>query len=250
MKKRRTLSAAVPLAAGAGLLLALAAPLAASAHVTVSPNTASAGSYALVTLKVPNESATAVTDRLELELPTDTPFSSVSYVPVSGWDAELVRETLPEPVTVGGNEVTEAVTSIVWTAQPGFEVASGQLQLFPVSLGPVPEVDKIVFVAHQGYSDGTVVSWSDTEEGAEHPAPTLYVNAAPASDHHGAGDAGGHEGDDPTAGDGEQSDTADDAAGASASTDAVARGIGIGGLVVGAVGIAIAAVALRRKSVR
>lgn len=246
MKNRTTLSAAT-VAAGAGLLLALAAPLAASAHVTVSPNTASAGSYALVTVKVPNESATAVTDRLEIELPADAPFSSVSYVPVAGWDAELVRETLPEPVTVGGNEITEAVTSIVWTARPGSEIASGQLQLFPVSLGPVPDVDKIVFAAHQGYSDGTVVSWTETTDGAEHPAPILYVNEAPASGHHGPADEHAQEGgDDPAPG---ASDDSPDGAADTVATDAVARGLGIGGLVIGAVGVAVAVVALRRKAV-
>ncbi len=48
---RRTL---VGLAAGAAL--AIAVPLAASAHVTVNPNTATAGSYATVNFRVPTES--------------------------------------------------------------------------------------------------------------------------------------------------------------------------------------------------
>jgi uncharacterized protein YcnI len=226
------------LAAGAGLLLAIAVPLAASAHVTVAPNAAPAGSYALVTVKVPNESATAVTNRVELDLPADTPFSSVSYVPVAGWTAELVKETLPSPVKVGDNEITEAVTKIVWTADPGSEISAGQLQLFPVSLGPVPDVDKLVLAAQQSYSDGTVVSWSETGTSAEHPAPILYVNEAPASDHHAAG------GDDHSS-----SDSAGDAPGAgAAASDAVARGLGIGGLVLGAVGTVFAVTALRRRS--
>jgi Uncharacterized protein conserved in bacteria len=227
------------LAAGAGLLLAIAVPLSASAHVTVAPNAAAAGSYALVTVKVPNESATAVTNKVELDLPADTPFSSVSYVPVAGWTAELVKETLPSPVKVGDNEITEAVTKIVWTADPGSEISAGQLQLFPVSLGPVPDVDRLVLAAQQSYSDGTVVSWSETGTSAEHPAPILYVNETPAADHH----AGG--GDDDHAG----SDSAGDATGATAAaSDAVARGLGIGGLVLGTVGTVFAVIALRRRS--
>ncbi|HEU4850361.1 MAG TPA: YcnI family protein [Terrimesophilobacter sp.] len=216
-------------AAGAAVALALAAPAAASAHVSVSPDTASPGSYTLVDFTVPNESATAVTTKLEVTLPEDTPFTSVSYVPVAGWTAELIRETLPTPVTVGENTITEAVTSIVWTADPGHEIAAGQLQVFPVSLGPVPDVGSVTFAALQTYSDGTVVSWADTGEDAEHPAPVLYVGDAPAGDHH--GDQAG------SANDGES------------SADAVARGLGIGGLVLGAIGVVVAIAGLRRKAV-
>lgn len=231
--------ATLSFAAGAGLLLAIAIPLSASAHVTVAPNAAAAGSYALVTVKVPNESATAVTNKVELDLPTDTPFSSVSYVPVAGWSTELVKETLPSPVKVGDNEITEAVTKIVWTASAGSEISAGQLQLFPVSVGPVPDVDKLVLVAQQTYSDGTVVSWSETGEGAEHPAPILYVNEAPASDHHAAGGDDDH---------GDSGSTEETNPATVSASDTVARGLGIGGLVLGAVGVVIAVTVLRRRS--
>lgn len=228
---KRTTS--VVAAAGAAVLLALAAPAAASAHVTVSPNTASAGSYALVNIKVPNESATAVTNKIEVSLPTDTPFTSVSYVPVAGWTTQLVRETLPAPVKIGDNTITEAVTKVVWTATPGHEISAGQLQVFPLSLGPVPDTGRIVMPAEQSYSDGTVVSWTDTTDGAEHPAPVLYVNDAPPS--------GGHGGT-PAATD-DHTGTND-----SAAADTLARSLGIGGLVVGAIGIVVAIAALRRKA--
>ena len=139
----------VPAAIGAGLLLALAAPLSASAHVTIDPGQAEAGSYTVVTVKVPNESETATTNRVELSLPTDTPFTSVRYVPVPGWTAELVKTTLPEPVTMGESTVTEAVTSVVWTADAGSEIGSGQLQLFPLSVGPVPDTGSVTLPADQ-----------------------------------------------------------------------------------------------------
>src|SRR5690606_8549400 len=119
------------------------------------------------------ESATAVTTKVEVSLPVDTPFSSVSYVPVPGWTTKLIRETLPSPVTVGNNTITEAVTTVTWSADPGYEIADGRLQVFPLSLGPVPDVGSVVFAADQTYSDGTVVSWADTASDAEHPAPVL-----------------------------------------------------------------------------
>jgi len=235
---RRGPAALIALAGAAAL--ALAAPLAASAHVSLDENTAEAGSYALLTLKVPNESDTASTTSVTLTLPADTPFTSVRTVPVAGWSAELVRTTLPEPVTVGDGEITEAVTSIVWTAVDGAGIADGQLGLFPVSLGPVPDVGSVVLPVDQGYSDGTVVSWSDTAEGAEHPAPVLYVNDAPASDHHGGTDdhATPEATVAPDAGHGD--------ADAAADVDVLARVLGVAGLAVGAVALVLAIVWRRR----
>ena len=170
-------------AIGAGALLALAAPLAASAHVTVTPGEAEPGSFSLITVKVPNESATESTTRVELTIPEATPFAFLSYVPVPGWTTELVKTTLPEPVETEYGEITEAVTTIIWTAQPGSEITDGQIQLFPLSVGPVPDTGSIVLKADQTYSDGTVVSWSEEGEDAEHPAPVLYVNDAPVGHH-------------------------------------------------------------------
>jgi uncharacterized protein YcnI len=229
---------AVPAAIGAGVLLALAAPLSASAHVTVDPGQAAAGSYTVITVKVPNESATAATNRVELTLPTDTPFTSVRYVPVAGWTAELVRTTLPEPMEVGEATVTEAVTSVVWTADAGSELVDGELQLFPISVGPVPDTGSITLPADQGYTDGSVVSWSEEGEDAEHPAPVLYVNDTPAEDHHGG-----------TAHSDDAAVTAAPAEAAS-SDDVLARVLGIGGLVVGAVGIVLAVAARRQTADR
>lgn len=240
MKSNTKTKASIAIVAGA--LLAVAAPLAASAHVTVAPNTAAAGSYALVTFKVPNESATAVTDRLEVDIPTDTPFSSVSYVPVAGWTVDLVTETLPKPVKLGGNELKQAVTKVIWTAQPGSEIKAGQLQLFPLSVGSVPDTGKIVFTALQGYSDGTVVSWSETSDGAQHPAPVLYVNDAPAGAHGSTGAAVSNQ---PSV---SASETPAPANASASSTDVVARGLGIGGLVLGAIGAVLGVVAFRRKA--
>lgn len=234
MKKKFTTTMAI----AAGALLALAAPLSASAHVTVTPNTTSAGSYALVTFKVPNESATATTTRLEVDIPTDAPFSSVSYVPVAGWSVELVTETLPKPVKVGDNELKQAVTKVIWTAEPGSEIKAGQLQLFPLSVGAVPDTGSIAFQALQGYSDGTTVKWVETGDDAEHPAPVLFVNDAPPAAHGSSTEpsVSATEVPAPTT--------------RASSSDTVARGLGIGGLVLGAVGVVLGVVGLRRGATR
>ncbi|MBH0009055.1 DUF1775 domain-containing protein [Salinibacterium sp. UTAS2018] len=231
------------LALSAGAALAVAAPLAAMAHVTIDPGQSDAGSYALITVKVPNESDTEKTNKVQLNLPTDTPFASVRFVPVPGWDAELVRSELPEPVMVGESEITEAVTSIVWTAQAGSELGDGALLLLPISLGPVPDVGSVVLTADQTYTDGSVVSWSGTEEGAEKPAPILYVNDAPVDDHGHAETEEDAHGDDHASED-EHTDAA-----AASSGDPVARGLGIAGLVAG-LGALVAAFAFRRPATK
>lgn len=231
---------ALALAGGAGLMLALAAPLSASAHVTVTPNGAEPGSYALVTFKVPNESATATTNRIQIDLPTATPFTSVSYVPVAGWDAQLITTSLPKPVKMEGNTLTQAVTRVTWVAQPGHEIAAGQLQLFALSLGAVPDTGKIMLPTTQFYSDSTVVKWNEAGADADHPGPTLYINDEPQSGHH----SGSHA---------IATTTADSNADANANTtmdhiDVLARIIGFAGLAAGAVGITLAVLATRRNN--
>jgi uncharacterized protein YcnI len=234
MNKATTIKASIALSAGA--LLALAVPLAASAHVTITPYSAEPGSYSLITLKVPNESGTASTVKVELDLPKDTPFTSVSYVPVAGWTAELVTETLPKPVKIDNNTLTEAVTKIIWTADAGSGIQDGQLQLFPISVGAVPDTGKIVLTAIQTYSDGTIANWNETGADAEDPAPVLYVNDAPVASHDADAEV--------TTQTIEESDHASSAS----SSDTVARVLGIGGLVVGAIGVVLAIVTMRRRA--
>ena len=235
MKLKNSLKLSIAITAGA--IIAVAVPLSASAHVTITPNTAVAGSFVLLTFKVPNESATAVTNTFEVDLPTGTPFTSVSYVPVAGWTTDVITSPLPKPVTVGENQIKEAVTKVIWTAQPGAEIKAGQLQLFPLSVGAVPDTGKVPLKASQTYSDGTIAKWTDMSANAQEPAPILYINdTPPAAEAPGAG---------------QLTVTSQPATNPGATTasadDVLARGLGVGGLVLGAIGIVLAVAALRRR---
>jgi uncharacterized protein YcnI len=221
------------IAIGAGVFLALAMPLAASAHVTVSPYAAKPGSYTMITFKVPNESATATTDSVEIDIPAATPFASISYVPVAGWDVSLVTETLPAPVKLDGGELKRAVTKVIWTAQPGRGLTNGQLQLLSLEVGPVPDTGKIVMPVIQTYSDGTISRWDKPDPNSEEPAPVLYVTETPVAS--------------PDA-DAEVTAQSLAESAPAASSDTVARALGIGGLVFGTVGIVLAVVILRRTN--
>jgi len=226
-------------ALGAGLALALAAPTAASAHVSITPNSADPGASENFTFKAVNESETAVTTEVTVSLPTDTPIVSVRYLPTPGWSTSVVETQLPEPVTVGGNEITEAPTSIVFTADAGNEIQPGQFMQWTVSLGPIPETGSLLLPAVQSYSDGTRVDWVSTAEEVEadaslKSAPVLYVQDEPAEDHH-AGSASA-----------DAADT-DEAAVASAPSGAgsgLALGLSIAALLLGAVGATFGAIAL------
>ncbi|MET0493543.1 MAG: YcnI family protein [Actinoplanes sp.] len=168
----------------AAFTLALAVP--ASAHVTVNPNTAVQGGYAKVTFRVPTESDAASTTKVEVNLPAETPFASVSLKPVAGWTMVATKAKLATPIEAHGSPITEAVNKITWTAVGDAAIKPGQFQEFDLSLGPLPEVPQVVFKALQTYSDGTIVRWIDepAADGSEveKPAPVLKLTPAGATD--------------------------------------------------------------------
>lgn len=230
----------------AGAALAIGVPLAASAHVTVNPNTATPGSYATVTFRVPTESETASTVKVEVTLPTDTPLSAVLVQPVPGWTATVEKGALPAPVEVEGNTLTDAPLKIVWQADPGVGIGQDQFQMFSAVLGPVPDTGHLVLPAEQTYSDGEVVDWAATpdEVAADdtlEPAPVLYINDTPPTGEH-----AGHS----TAA--SAAPAMDDAATASSSSDSsgVALGLSIAALVVAAAGAVLGALAFARRPKR
>ncbi len=230
--RRFALRAGAVLAVATAAVLATAAP--AFAHVTAQPGTAQQGGYAVVTMRVPNESDTAGTVKLEVTLPSDTPFSSVRTTPMPGWTATLTKSPLNPPAQLNGRTVTEAVTLVTFTAASGTRIGQGQFVDFPISLGPMPkDRDSVSFPARQTYDNGEVVAWdqptpADGSE-PEHPSPT--VKLLPASDD----GHGGHGGGDTAA-----------APAAADSSDTAARWLGGAGLVVGALGLGVGGGALLR----
>jgi uncharacterized protein YcnI len=173
----KTLTAAT---AAAGII-ALGAT-AASAHVTVNPDDTGANGYSHLTFNVPNESPTAKTSKLEVKLPTDTPFTSVSVKPVEGWSAQVITSDLPAPISVAGATVTKAPSSVVWTADPAHQLGQNEYQAFSLSVGRLPAAGTAVTLpAAQTYTDGTVVNWDEKAvEGQpepKHPAPSFTTTA-------------------------------------------------------------------------
>jgi uncharacterized protein YcnI len=218
---------------GAAAAITLLTAGAASAHVTVNPKSVSGGSYTQLTFRAPNETAKANFTKLTVHLPAAEPLGSVSTRPIPGWTATTTTAKLAKPITTDDGTTTEYTNAVTWTATGG-GIAPDQYQNFDVSVGPLPNSGTMTFAADQSYSDGSVVHWDQvTKAGAaepEHPAPVLTLTAV-ATDAASTGSA-------PVAAVSTKSST----------SDGVARGLGIAGIVVGALGLGAAGFAFRRRS--
>lgn len=155
----------------------LAIPATASAHVTVQPNTAGAGAYTVESVRVPNETDNAVTNKIVVQFPAG--FAEVSYQSIPGWTVKVTKEKLATPVKTDDGEVTEGVKTITWTsAGKTSGIKPGQFQDFPLSVQiPGKAGDTLTFKALQYYSDGSVARWIGAPD-ADKPAPQVKVTAA------------------------------------------------------------------------
>jgi len=181
-RPRRLLGrAAVVLAALVGLVLAGAGI--ASAHVTVRSPDASQGGFGTVVFTVPNESDTASTTRVRIQIPDGTPLASVSAEAVPGWSVTTTDTKLAKPLkTDDGDTVTSATSIVDFEAGKGGGIPPGQFQEFRLSGGPFPDSGKMTFNVVQTYSDGAEAAWIEpTVEGQpepDHPAPVLTLTSS------------------------------------------------------------------------
>ena len=165
----------------------LAAPAAAQAHVTIQPDTAPAGGFTRLDVRVPNERDDAGTTKVDVQLPPG--FIAASYEPVPGWKVKVTRSKAEKPIDTGeGLQSDTQVSRIKWTGdgKQGI-VRPGEFQDFGLSL-KMPEGeagDKLTFKALQTYDDGQVVRWIGPED-ADEPAPTVTLEAGSAGGGHGA----------------------------------------------------------------
>ena len=215
------------------VVAALVLAPAAAAHVTLQPPEAPAGGFTRLDVRVPNERDNASTTKVVVQMPPG--FLSVSTEPVPGWDAEVTMRQLDEPVEEFGEEVTEEVDRITFTAQgEANAIQPGQFRDFGLSLR-VPEGrpgSMLTFKSLQTYSNGEVVRWIGPPD-SEEPAP--QVELTPAEEEEAAAPAA------------EQP-----AAPAATEEDDDGNGLAIAALIVGAAGLAtgLAALFLSRRRTR
>jgi uncharacterized protein YcnI len=179
--RARTLRRAVVVTGGAAAaVLLLAVP--ALAHITITPDSAPAGSAAVLTFHIPNEEAHADTTTVDMQIPTDHPIAQLLVKPVPGWKISVRAITLRKPIVTDDGEFTQAVSEVIWS---GGRILPGQFQDFTVSADPLPAgVSQVAFKAIQTYSNGDVVRWIDLSQpgqpSPDHPAPVLALTTATA----------------------------------------------------------------------
>ena len=217
----------------AGGLLAL--PGATSAHVTLQPDSAPAGGFTRLDVRVPNERDDKGTVKVDVQFPPG--FVFVSYEPVPGWTVKVTKRKLAEPITEHGEEITEEVGRVTWTGdgQTGI-IGPGQFKDFGLSVGIPDEPDStLTFKALQTYEGGEVVRWVGAPD-ADEPAPQVSVTAA--EEEHGAG----AEEEEP-----EEAAPASAEAGEDEDEDEDSNGLAIAALIVGGLGLVAGTAGLLRS---
>jgi uncharacterized protein YcnI len=155
---------------------------AASAHVSVSSQDAAPGGFGKLTFRVPNESDTARTVGLRIQIPQESALASLRAQPVPGWTVTLTTADLEEPLESHGREISSYVSVVEFRAVDGSGVGPGEFQEFALSGGPFPDAETVAFPTVQLYSDGSESAWIEpTVEGQdepERPAPVLELTSA------------------------------------------------------------------------
>lgn len=225
--RRRRIVAVTALAA-TGLLLWPATAYA--ADVTTTPTEARQGDAVRLEFSVPEERAGTTTTQIEVRLPADAPVAEVYPMSVDGWAPRISSRTLDTPVTgIHSSGVSTVTTAVTWVRVGKARPGPAQLAL---SMGPLPQAEKLTFEVVQTYADGTVVRWADAAGPHRAPVLALLPAAGPAGPAHG-GHGGPAAGAAPEAGvDAARADDAGDTDGESGSADAMlAAGLlaGLGG---------------------
>jgi periplasmic copper chaperone A len=97
-------------------LSALALPAAAYAHVTANPSEATAGSFAMITFRVPHGCEDSPTTGITVKIPDGVVFVTPEAVP--GWTVSTKEGKLAQPVEAEGETITEGATEVSWSGGP------------------------------------------------------------------------------------------------------------------------------------
>jgi uncharacterized protein YcnI len=220
--------------AGGALLVLAAAPLAASAHVSVTPSSTAAGSSSVLIFAFGHGCDGSPTTALTFDIPESIMAVAPTLHP--NWTIEKVTE---------GDRISQIVYTAITPVEEGYRDAIELSVQLPLDAAG----ETLAFPVLQSCAEGET-NWNElAEEGAaepESPAPTIVVTEA-TGDEHGNGAASDDPADEHPDHDDATATGTDDAA-STDSDDVIARVLGIGGLVVGVVAIVLALAARRPRS--
>ena len=223
-------------------IAALACATSALAHISIHPNTAPAGAFATLDVRVPGEQQGAHVTKVDVLFPAG--FTDVDYEAVPGWSVKVIERKLATPVHSDGETIETEIAQLVWTwTGPLGEVGDGQFIQFPLSVA-IPEDASgktLEFRTVQRYSDGQTVHWIDPSLDAEHPSPRINVTAKGGAIEDVAGEEAG-----PTAGQSGPSASASEAATNASTSSGASKGLALAALIVGALALLAALCTLVR----
>ena len=129
----------------------VAVPDIASAHVVVTPDTATVAEELVFTVSVPNEKQVPVTN-IKLLIPAGV--TDVTPTAKDGWTVTT---------TTNGDDSDPAIAAIAWAGA----IPVGQRQDFSFSAQVPGKATALDWKAYQTYADGTVVHWDQTPGGGD-----------------------------------------------------------------------------------
>jgi len=234
---KKTVRAGGVLGLASAALLLMAGP--ASAHIEPTEETVAAGSEAVLTLQVPHGCEESPTRQLKIQIPQDE--QSVTPQVHTGWDISAPTKKMTTPITNDeGEQITDHVDEVTFTAKPGNELAPGFRDTFSIGYTAPDKVgERLEFKTLQTCVQGEV-AWIEPNTGQgeepEHPTPTVEVVKAES-----AGDAAASPASDSSA--------KSDSSSKSDDSDS-SKGLAIGAIIVSILAIAASgfAVVSSRKS--
>ncbi|WP_396642148.1 YcnI family protein [Microbacterium sp.] len=226
--RRRRFGVRAAAAVLASAALVVAAPLAAQAHVTATPDAATAGGYGTLTFAFSHGCDGSSTTALEITIPEG--LASVYPTIEAGWQIDVQRDGENGPISLitytADEPVPDGIRAAVVLGVQYAEDTAGETLAFPVNQ-----------VCEVGNTDWAEIAEDGVDpHSLDAPAPTVTVGEA-TSDEHGTGTS-----------DSEHSDSDEHASDAVSTSDASPLPLVLGGagLVLGAGALVVALLAFRR----
>lgn len=165
-----------------------------NAHVSLEQSEANAGSFYKATFRLPHGCEDQATTRLKVDLPEG--FIAAQPQAKTGWNIETTTGDYTSSYKVHGKDVSSGTKRIIWSDG---NLPSDFYDEFVVvgQLAPFHQDTTLSFPIKQYCGNELSISWDQVAQDGQnphdlaHPAPQLYVLAAPAADgnmehgHHG-----------------------------------------------------------------
>ena len=234
LARKVSLAAAAAAIAGPALLIGTA-----GAHVTPQDGEGPSDGYFTTAFKVGHGCDGSPTTKVAIKMAEGV--TSVAPQPVPGWTLTTTTRQVDPPIELHGTQITETTDEVIWEGGP---LPDHELQMFWISMKlPAGEAGTALeFPVVQTCETGESAWIEPTVEGEEEPEKPAPIITLTAPD-------GGHGAEATTTTVADDGDASGEEASADSSDDSGSgNGLGIAGIVLGALGLLTGGAALARSS--